>query len=560
MSRHPYYILQDLLEHARDFCEVERELLEAVPPGSPFPFQYPLHQIEASLARSGGRCLHFWGEYGERIAQMEDKPFGFHESRLIDEIAETIRDRVVSWGWRYLLFRSGMDEVDLRLKAHHENKTLPLLDAALSWRSARKVTRHLGADALADQAMRLRVKSTMTPEEGERVIWDLHRAWFMCPALGESVPTVSSEDHENLERAIGEVWTYHRNLIPPESPVDESTDAAQERQDSSRADSRVWYVPEDDLRDETSSQPGQSTNRVLALDSDGRIICIHLGGAKVHGGIWSGRNDPYAYRFNLLFTKCRRWVRGHQQLDSGYVPAPHVRSKAVAFEVLTDEQAVAWCTQNYHPHPPELLDAFDPSLRLESETAQRGDPVAKSVGGLAEAQQNIPVTDAYRRQTSGGAGSAVPSRSDIESEVRGERDCGRPDDEIGGSEGRERRVREHLEQHPKATSEDIHRAIGIPHQTVRKLKAWKERPAAASRKEETHGPSRRIVQLTHEMLALRPGDDDDPAQIVVAKELLEREYLEQATPEDKAEYYSMEPDERTNALWLFGQSRDGSGE
>jgi hypothetical protein len=108
---------------------------------------------------------------------MEYKPFGFHESRLIDEIAETIRDRLINWGWRYLLYASGMNEVDQRLKAHHENKKLPLLDAALSWRSARKVTRHRGADALADEAILLRVKATMTPEEGERVIWDLQRAW-----------------------------------------------------------------------------------------------------------------------------------------------------------------------------------------------------------------------------------------------------------------------------------------------------------------------------------------------------------------------------------------------
>jgi hypothetical protein len=38
------------------------------------------------------------------------------------------------------------------------------------------------------------------------------------------------------------------------------------------------------------------------------------------------------------------------------------------------------------------------------------------------------------------------------------------------------------------------------------------------------------------MLALRQGDDDDPAKLVEAKELREREYLERATPNEKAEY------------------------
>jgi hypothetical protein len=439
MSQHPYYILQDLLEHARHFCEIERDLVAGVPPSSPFPFLYSLHQIEVTLARSGGRCLHFWGEFGDRTSQMEPKPFPLHVSRSIDEIAEAIRGRLVRWQWGFLLFSSGMSEIDKRLKAHHNNKYLPLLDAALSWRSARGVATHRGADALADKAMRLRVKATMTPEEGERVIWDRHREWYMSPALGDAIPAVSADEHESLESTIGEVWAYFGNLIPPERLTEEAERLAAEVRGTVCQESTGEQCAKEDLGEQSSDLNTVSTSRVLALDEGGRgLICIELEGATIREGLWSNPNRTYGYRYNLFFTKCKRWVKGHQQVGSGYEPAPHFRERGISFEVLTPEEAVAWCAKNYHPHPPELLDAFDSSLRPERESAQQLAYASQPCGGSAQAHKHTHAEGQSRTEETDGSSLELSAGSTPKGEVEGEKTCVKQAQDVNARTDKER--------------------------------------------------------------------------------------------------------------------------
>jgi hypothetical protein len=143
-------------------------------------------------------------------------------------------------------------------------------------------------------------------------------------------------------------------------------------------------------------------------------------------------------------------------------------------------------------------------------------------------------------------------------EVGGEKPGCKPDCESEGREDKERRVREALRRDPYTTSIQIETLTGIPEQTVRGLKAWKERPSAILKKPAAE-PRQTTQRLTSWMAKLKPGSDPDPAAIVEALDLVEREYLEQATPGQKADYHKMEVDDKRNTIWLWNQERGPRG-
>ena len=130
MPRHPYEILVDFLKNANGFCAAESELISPVPPGSDYPVFQPVSRVEASLAKSGGWCLHFWGEYGERTSGMKPPAHPVEMRREINVIGEIIKSRMVVWAWRYVLTPKGMEEVEKRIKIHQEAHYYPLLDAS----------------------------------------------------------------------------------------------------------------------------------------------------------------------------------------------------------------------------------------------------------------------------------------------------------------------------------------------------------------------------------------------------------------------------------------------
>jgi hypothetical protein len=215
MPRHPYEILADFLKNAHGFCAAESELISPVAPGSDYPVFQPVCRLEASLAKSGGWCLHFWGEYGERTSGMKPPAHPVEVRREINLIGEIIKSRMTVWGWRYVLTPQGMEEVNIRIDTHQKSHYYPLLDAALSWRLGRKVEDHGTADGLANEAERLNITPTMTPEEGKRVIWDRHRQWYMSPALAETRPSIAFEDHAELLSSCEKLSAYHARYLSP---------------------------------------------------------------------------------------------------------------------------------------------------------------------------------------------------------------------------------------------------------------------------------------------------------------------------------------------------------
>ena len=74
---------------------------------------------------------------------------------------------------------------------------------------------HGSADGLANEAERLNITPTMTPEEGKCLIWERHRQWYMSPALAENRPSISFEDHAELLSACEKLSAYHAKYMSP---------------------------------------------------------------------------------------------------------------------------------------------------------------------------------------------------------------------------------------------------------------------------------------------------------------------------------------------------------
>ena len=524
MSRHPYYILADFVEHARRFYKVESELTSPVPSGHKYPVFVEVHRLEGDLARSGGWCLHFWGEYTDRTLAMKPPP-AIQIRRDINKIGEKIRGRFRHWGWSYLLSAQGMHEVDRRMVAHRKTEYLPLLEAALSWRSGTDVEEHSYADSLANEAEGLGIVPTMTPEEGKRVFWDRHRAWYMTPALGESIPSVSNEDHDELLRTVERLGAYLNRSFPPHELDERYGQLEQEAPEIQSSIPAIGHQQEMQPKENETDEAVESTKRVLALDEDGRgIKCIDLAGAKVWEGQWHDPDKLHGYRFNLFLTKCKRWVKGHQTIAFGYEVAPHLKQRGLIFEVLHHGEAVAWFSENNKPHPPELLDAFDHPAQKSLETSQ-SDSIAEN------SQANA--------KTSNTPGSPQAALRDVREE----------DSNKETPEEKNRRVFDHLSKHPDATSAEIGEATGIPEQTVRRQPAWKTHRS----KVEAEQKDRQIKtrSLSERMIAAIRGKDADPSEIAAQLEIDEREYLENCSPGERAEYHKMERTEQINTLWIW---------
>ncbi len=96
--------------------------------------------------------------------------------------------------------------------------------------------RHEAADDLADKARRLKIQPTMTPKEGERLIWGRHRDWYMSPALADAIPNVSSAERKQLTDAFDELDRQFRRAESleelrrqAEASNDELADIVQQR-------------------------------------------------------------------------------------------------------------------------------------------------------------------------------------------------------------------------------------------------------------------------------------------------------------------------------------------
>jgi TIR domain len=257
MSRHPYYILNDITTHAKRLLGNESLLVEPTPPGHEYPIFQPICRIEEGMASAAYWFNRFYEEYKKRVAEFTQPPFPLRIRREIDEIREIIEERIRRWGWEYVLPQEGIDRIAERLKAHTIARYVPFLDAALSWRSGKNLASHRGADDFADEAERLHVEPTMTPEEGERVIWDRHREWYMSPALADAWPVISIQEHQRLAKSVDGIGAYLAQVPFPESNMQHEKNSEEARKVGKAADAN-GDDEKDDRTDMTETASARS--------------------------------------------------------------------------------------------------------------------------------------------------------------------------------------------------------------------------------------------------------------------------------------------------------------
>jgi hypothetical protein len=120
-------------------------------------------------------------------------------------------------------------------------------------------------------------------------------------------------------------------------------------------------------------------------------------------------------------------------------------------------------------------------------------------------------------------------------------------------------IQQFLAAHSDAESKQVAKELGIPEQTVRKDPAWKENRA----KKKAEGGGGRAdrggrvkdQQMPEKLLESRAGPDPKPDEIVEATETYEREYLENASSSERAEYHKMTPEDKRNTVWLWKHDR-----
>jgi hypothetical protein len=242
MPRDPYYIVRDVVNCAQNFMRDENALFDLLPGHGPYIIA--LHRIEGALARSARAFKQFHEEYKRDVAKLKPRPFTLSLRDAIDELPDMIEMRLRRWGWEYVLAADGMKQVSERLKAHNETKLYAVLDAAISRAQARKkFERHQGANDLANEADRLDIKPTLTPEEGDRLLWPRYNEWYASPALAETLPSVSIEEHSELIKAVNELGTLFNRLESPEQ-LGEYTELNRQVRESTNERSNVDQPPE----------------------------------------------------------------------------------------------------------------------------------------------------------------------------------------------------------------------------------------------------------------------------------------------------------------------------
>jgi hypothetical protein len=187
-------ILRDIVRHAGTVVAAEDELsLRGT--GMPGTF-LTLHQIEAKLAEAARAIVEADPAY---IAEP-DPAVPRRIRRAVDAIHAGVMARLRRWNWEYIIGPDGLARVAERLEDHRRTRYLPLLEAALAWRSgpAEDLEPDDRADAWADEAERLGLVTTLTAEAGRRVYPERYAAWYGGPALADTVPPVDSEEHWDL--------------------------------------------------------------------------------------------------------------------------------------------------------------------------------------------------------------------------------------------------------------------------------------------------------------------------------------------------------------------------
>jgi hypothetical protein len=120
------------------------------------------------------------------------------------------------------------------------------------------------------------------------------------------------------------------------------------------------------------------------------------------------------------------------------------------------------------------------------------------------------------------------------------------------------RVREYLAKNPKASIREVGVATGLAQSSIANTEAWKAVQKVRNEQRATRSPSpKEPRQLTDQMLETRgQGDRDDVLETVERRETAERRILEDASDEERANFYRMDKDKKEQMIQTVLASMD----
>lgn len=126
-------------------------------------------------------------------------------------------------------------------------------------------------------------------------------------------------------------------------------------------------------------------------------------------------------------------------------------------------------------------------------------------------------------------------------------------------EEEEHLIRSMLSINPTITSGEIGKKLGIPAQTVRKRDAWRQaRPQPKQKQRNRSQPEAKERPLTDRMLSAISSPGNNAIEEIDESELLEREFLESATREEKKTYHQLPAEEKPGHLFIWKSERNNS--
>jgi hypothetical protein len=191
--------------------------------------------LEERLVRAGQAII-------ERTNELRGYPRNWPLSvqRHVDAILNLVRLQFDRWDWTRYAEPNRSTFVDIRLFNFAHQREKPFLRAVLTWRQFVGIPHHTAADNYADHALSLGLQPLegLTCEEARELTFRLQREWHNGPALADSLPTPTDEEHIEASRAATAIKRFAESITPLPEPEPEPTQRAQsDGQSETRTDS-----------------------------------------------------------------------------------------------------------------------------------------------------------------------------------------------------------------------------------------------------------------------------------------------------------------------------------
>lgn len=151
---------------------------------------------------------------------------GLHKERKLNQIKRILATQIARWKLeKYLEPVTGDALIKSMLTDRKNTKKLPFLRATLTWRLQEDAEDNPLADHFADEARCLGLQPLrIPPPEAKKLSEYLHRRWCSDPLLGETCPSATPQERNEVESTLLEMqyWFPAPSATSPHPGIDES--------------------------------------------------------------------------------------------------------------------------------------------------------------------------------------------------------------------------------------------------------------------------------------------------------------------------------------------------